>query len=286
MRYQCLAVARLQNRHHRRRQISAETSNRKVTHHFVKTGQNSWKLGPSFNPSLRAQSMKSYQRQDLGLSRPGYTRVIVWDVPTRLFHWGTVLLVSASLFTARFNLLAWHACFGRVLLALVVFRLIWGLVGSDTSRFQNFLTWPWPTMFHLSSETRQEARFPVGHSPHGGWMILYLLVLLLAQTLGGLYIYNDVAKVGLLFGKFPQTLVDAIIRLHVIGSQILVLSIALHVLVVSFYLVVKKRNLISAMISGRQLVPLSTPCPQRRSHSLAIYVALLSMCIVYLLSRL
>jgi cytochrome b len=230
--------------------------------------------------------MKTHQQENLGSYGPECRRIAVWDAPTRLFHWGIVFLVAASMITSRLNWLAWHANFGRILLGLVVFRLIWGFVGSDTSLFRNFLTSPRAMMSSWSNGQYRQTRFRVGHSALGGWMVLYLLILLLVQALSGLYIYNDVAKVGPLFGKLPQTLAEAFIRVHVVASEILMLSIALHVLAISFYLIVKKRNVIVPMVSGRQSAPLTTPCPKLRGNSLAGGIAFLAAGIAYLLSQL
>lgn len=228
--------------------------------------------------------MKTHQRQDLRALVPERRRVTIWDLPTRLFHWGAVLLVTASLMTSQFNWLVWHVAFGEILLALVIFRLIWGLVGSDTSQFRNFLTSPRTTVYYLLGRECHETSPRVGHSPLGGWMVLFLIILLFVQTLSGLFIYNDVAKVGPFFGKFPQTMVEAIVHLHVVVSKILLLSIALHILAIGFYLVVKKQNLVVPMISGKRLVPSSTPCPKCRDPLLAICTTLLAGGIACLLT--
>ena len=172
-----------------------------------------------------------------------------------------------------------------MLLALVVFRLIWGVVGSDTCLFRNFLTSPRTVVSRLFKDKTQQAHSHVGHSPLGGWMILCLLILLLVQTLSGLYIYNDVARVGVLFGKFPQTFVDAIICLHVVTAKALLFLITLHVLTVGFYLLVKRRNLVAPMVTGKQITSVSVPCPKLRSHLSAVWGALVAAGITYLLCR-
>jgi cytochrome b len=71
-----------------------------------------------------------------------YRKVLVWDAPTRLFHWLTVVLVIAAYTTWRMNLMDWHAWTGDTLLALLLFRLLWGFFGSETARFSAFLASP------------------------------------------------------------------------------------------------------------------------------------------------
>ena len=73
----------------------------------------------------------------------GITRkVLVWDAPTRLFHWLVVALVAVAYVTWRLNWMDWHALAGDALLALLIFRLLWGVLGSDTARFSRFLVPP------------------------------------------------------------------------------------------------------------------------------------------------
>jgi cytochrome b len=123
-------------------------------------------------------------------------KVLVWDAPTRLFHWLVVALVVVAYATWRLNWLDWHASIGDVLLTLVLFRLLWGFFGSETTRFSRFLASPRAAARHLARVLRREPDHQVGHNPAGGWMALLLLALLLGETLSGLYVANDVADDG------------------------------------------------------------------------------------------
>jgi cytochrome b len=125
-------------------------------------------------------------------SRP----VLVWDAPTRLFHWLVVLLVAAAYATSRLNWMVWHGRVGYVLLALLLFRLLWGFFGSDTARFSRFLAPPRAVMQHIRNALLREPDRQVGHNPAGGWVVVLLLALLLAETLTGLYVANDIADEG------------------------------------------------------------------------------------------
>ena len=115
-----------------------------------------------------------------------YRKVLVWDAPTRLFHWLTVVLVIAAYTTWRMNLMDWHAWTGDTLLALLLFRLLWGFFGSETARFSAFLASPRTAALQLADGLRREPDRQVGHNPAGGWMVLLLLAFLLAETLTGL----------------------------------------------------------------------------------------------------
>ena len=123
--------------------------------------------------------------------QPADRDVIVWDLPTRAFHWLTVALVAGAYVTWRFNWMDWHAWCGDALLALLLFRLVWGFVGSDTARFARFLASPRAATHHIARLFTREPDTQVGHNPAGGWMVLLLLALLLGQTLTGVVDNND-----------------------------------------------------------------------------------------------
>jgi cytochrome b len=99
-------------------------------------------------------------------------RIVVWDVPTPLFHWLTVMLVATAYATWRLNWMDWHAYAGYALLVLVVFRLLWGFFGSETAQFARFLSAPRRAACDLVQLFRQEPDPQVGHNPAGGWMVL------------------------------------------------------------------------------------------------------------------
>ena len=120
-------------------------------------------------------------------------KIEVWDVPTRLFHWLTAALVFAAYITWRLDWMNWHAKAGYAVLTLIVFRLLWGFAGSDTARFSRFVASPRLALHHLAEIFRREPDHQVGHNPAGAWMVLFLLGLLLGETLSGLYVANDVA---------------------------------------------------------------------------------------------
>src|SRR5277367_6497852 len=136
--------------------------------------------------------------------------VLVWDAPIRVFHWLIVVLVAAAYATWRLNWMEWHGWIGDLVLALVLFRLLWGFFGSETARFSHFLTSPRIALEHLKYALLREPDRQVGHNPAGGWMVLFLLALLLAETLTGIYVANDIADVGPLTGIVPAAVANAI----------------------------------------------------------------------------
>lgn len=188
-------------------------------------------------------------------------KIVVWDVPTRLFHWLTVILVAAAYATWRVNWMDWHAYAGYALLALVVFRLLWGFFGSETARFARFLAAPRRAAGHLAQLLRREPDRQVGHNAAGGWMVLLLLALLLAETLTGIYINNDIADVGPFTELAPAPVANFISALHDAFWQALLVAVTLHVLAVVLYWAAKRQNLLLPMITGCKMLPLGVRPP-------------------------
>jgi cytochrome b len=194
-------------------------------------------------------------------ARPDRRAVLVWDAPTRLFHWLVAVMVAAAYVSARLNWMDWHARIGETLLALVFFRLLWGCFGSETARFSHFLASPAAAWRHLRHLFRHEADQQVGHNPAGGWMVVLLLALLLGETLSGLYVNNDVADAGPLTGFVPASIANAITVLHAILWDVLLAALALHVLAIVLYALAKGHNLLRPMLTGRKRLPASIRAP-------------------------
>jgi cytochrome b len=182
-------------------------------------------------------------------------RVVVWDLPTRLFHWLATALVAAAYATWRLNWMDWHVRVGSALLAVLLFRLLWGFFGSETARFSCFLASPRIAVRHLARTFRREPDRQAGHNPAGGWMVLLLLVLLLGETLTGLYVANDIADVGPLTALTPASIANAINALHAILWDALLAAVALHVAAIFVYAAAKRHNLLVPMITGRKTLP-------------------------------
>jgi cytochrome b len=198
-------------------------------------------------------------------SRP----VLVWDAPTRLFHWLVAALVAAAYATWRLNWMDWHGRIGDALLALLLFRLLWGFFGSETARFSRFLASPGTVMQHMRTLLRREPDRQVGHNPAGGWVVALLLALLLAETLTGLYVANDVADEGPLTEFVPARVADAISAAHGILWDVLLAVIVLHVLAIAAYAAAKGQNLLLPMITGTKALPLGVAAPRMSGYARA-----------------
>jgi cytochrome b len=181
--------------------------------------------------------------------------VPVWDLPTRLFHWILVTLMIVQWLTAQSNgALQYHVWGGYAVLALVLFRLMWGFAGSDTARFSHFIRGPGAALDYVKALLRGETPLYVGHNPMGGWSILALLTLLLIQAGTGLFANDDITFDGPLSGWVSKSMSNWLTTVHKVNFNLLLLVIAVHISAVLFYLLVKRENLIHPMLTGRKLL--------------------------------
>ena len=221
------------------------------------------------------------------LPRPASPRAgarIVWDLPTRLFHWLLVVLVAAAYVTWRLNWLDWHARIGETVLMLLLFRLAWGCIGSETARFRSFIASPLAATRYLRHAARREPDLQVGHNPAGGWMVMLLLVVLLGETLSGLYVNNDVAEAGPLTRLVPASVANAITVLHALLWDVLLATVALHVLAIVLYAALKGHNLLRPMLTGRKQLAAGVAAPRLASPALAILALAAAIAVVLLLA--
>ncbi len=173
----------------------------------------------------------------------------VWDAPTRLFHWSIVALVFLSWLSADQGYMTVHLWSGLTLLALLLFRLGWGLMGSTTARFSDFLHPPRKVIAYLKSGG---GLLHAGHNPAGGLMVMALLAVLLAQVLTGLFGNDGLKFAGPLALLVSDDVSDQLTRIHGIIFNIILVLVWLHVVAVGFYHFVKGDNLVAPMVSGKK----------------------------------
>ncbi len=217
------------------------------------------------------------------MSEPERKPIRVWDLPTRVFHWALVALVAVSWVSAEIggNAMEYHVWSGYAVLTLVLFRLLWGVVGSQTARFSDFIRGPRAAWRHLRALFGGPGEAHVGHTPLGGWMILALLTGLLVQAGTGLFANDDIMTQGPLSRKVSKDMSDWLTGVHKENFEILLALIGLHVAAVLFYWLVKRDNLIVPMITGRKRVDAATPAPRLRTAWLALLPLAAAAGVVY-----
>jgi cytochrome b len=180
-------------------------------------------------------------------------RIKLWDWPVRVIHWSLVLLMPALWWTWKSGQMFVHTRLGYVVLALVAFRLFWGLVGSSPARFASFVRGPRAIGGYLGKLFRARAEPSVGHNPLGGLSVLALLALILGVVGTGLFCEDtDGLNSGPLNYRIQGDLSEGMAHWHHLLFNLLLGFIALHILAVAFYAVVKRENLVGPMITGRR----------------------------------
>jgi len=194
-----------------------------------------------------------------GLIMNGLTTVRLWDWPVRLVHWVMALLIPALWWTAEQGMIEQHRILGLTMLQLVVFRVIWGLVGSDTARFTHFVRGPAAILAYL----RGRGGDTLGHSPLGALSVMALLTVIGAQLVLGLVAQDEY---GLIAGPLNHLIsyeqAEAATELHKTLFNAVAAFAGLHILAVLFYQFAKRTNLIGPMLTGRKQVQAGTPQPR------------------------
>jgi cytochrome b len=211
--------------------------------------------------------------------------VKVWDGWVRMNHWLILVLMLVSFGTAKSQKMDWHMLSGYAILTLLIFRLLWGVFGSDTARFATFLAWPGAAWRQLARLGRREPDTEVSHNPAGGWMVVLLLVLLFTQATSGLFTYDQVFTRGPLSRLVSEEWVDLASTIHVKNFYWLLGVIAAHVVAVGVYFVAKSHDLLGPMIHGEKKLPANIPAPRMASPERGLALLALSAAIVWGITR-
>jgi cytochrome b len=215
--------------------------------------------------------------------------VPVWDLPVRLFHWALVVLLVFSFVAVKTDQIDRHIFAGKLILSLILFRILWGFLGSETARFASFLTGPGTTAGYFVDLLRGKAKRYLGHNPMGAWSALVMILLIGAQAGAGLFATDDIMTDGPLKYLVSDSVSARLTTLHKYGENVLIALIVLHLLAVAFYLVFKRDNLVAAMITGRKEVgPVGSnggdptgPIARGGSVALALVLLAISVAIVF-----
>jgi cytochrome b len=177
----------------------------------------------------------------------------VWDWPVRLFHWTLVALLAGSWASAEAGVeyMQWHMRCGYAVLALLLFRLVWGFWGSASARFAGFVRGPRAVLGYTRAWFGQRPRHYLGHNPLGGWMVIMLLLLVAVQAGSGLFANDDIFTEGPLYGLVGKDTSDLLTFIHKRNFNLLLLAVGLHVAAVLLYLW-RGENLLKAMFTGRK----------------------------------
>jgi cytochrome b len=168
-------------------------------------------------------------------------RQLIWDLPTRVFHWSLVLSFFSAYLSGdseRWALL--HTTSGYTLLGLLVFRLVWGVVGTTYARFSNFVPSPSAVFGYISSVIKGQAIHYIGHNPLGAVGILGLLLLGLICAISGWLVYAALGA-------------DWLETVHELSATIMLLLVFVHIAGVLLTSYLQRENLVKAMLTGKKI---------------------------------
>ncbi|NQZ20668.1 MAG: cytochrome b/b6 domain-containing protein [Colwellia sp.] len=179
---------------------------------------------------------------------------LVWDLPLRVFHWLFAGTVIASWYTSDqdHDLIELHIQLGYFALGLIIFRLLWGVVGTKHARFISFV--PKPKQLHHYIKNLKQNRAPasIGHNPLGSLMVILMIMLISLQAISGLFINDDIYSSGPYNAIVTKDIEQVMAFLHHHVFDYMIGAIALHLLAIFYYVRIKKETLIVPMITGRK----------------------------------
>ena len=172
----------------------------------------------------------------------------VWDLPIRLFHWLLVACIVGSLICVNIggNAIQWHAYFGYSILTLLIFRIIWGFIGSTHARFASFL----PNREAITNYLQGKSPRFLGHNPIGALSVFALLLVLSIQAVTGLFVDDEIAFQGPLSKYLSESSVSFFSEVHESNQVVIYILIAIHIAAIWYYKKLKGEDLIRPMISG------------------------------------
>jgi len=195
----------------------------------------------------------------------------IWDLPVRFVHWSLVVLLPALWWTWRSGRTPLHEKLGYITLGLLLFRILWGIWGSSTARFANFVKGPREIALYLRGRSPSN----VGHNPLGALSVIALLGLMLVEVGFGLFAQDvDGEEAGALAKFVSYETADWARTWHATLFNVILALVAIHVLAILFYLVVKRDNLIGPMVSGRKAFSAKVEQPVMAPVARVVFAAL------------
>jgi len=204
---------------------------------------------------------------------------LIWDLPLRIFHWSFAFTILGAWYTAEHKdeYIELHMQLGFVALALIIFRIFWGIIGPKHARFSQFIPSPKTLLAYLSKSSPKKVT--AGHNPLGALMVILMIALISIQAISGLFINDDIFSSGPYYGSIGKELEAIMSFLHHNTFDFMIGAIILHIVAIVYYWRVKKQNLIPPMITGKKAsehVKASDAIP----HSKLILATIVAVCCV------
>lgn len=168
------------------------------------------------------------------------SRILVWDLPVRVFHWLLAASFAGAFLTAESERVRdLHVALGYTFAGLIAFRVVWGVIGTRHARFASFVRAPHTVLRYLRSLATARPEHHAGHNPAGGWAIVAMLVLGAAVAASG-------------FANYAGWGGDALEELHEAAANAMLALVLVHVAAVLVSSLLHRENLVAAMFTGRR----------------------------------
>ena len=203
----------------------------------------------------------------------GGARVRIWDLPTRLFHGLLAAAVIGVLVTGWTGVMDWHFRLGYAVMALLLFRLVWGVVGGRWSRFSAFVHRPRSVVAYLRGQPHPDHL--IGHNPLGALSVFAMLAILILQVATGLVSDDAITYAGPLAHTVSGALSGLATYWHAVwGKWVVIGLIALHLAALLYYVAVRRQRLVAPMITGDKVFPPDTAIAPSRDVAGSRWLAL------------
>ena len=203
-------------------------------------------------------------------------RILIWDLPTRLFHWVLALSFAGAWLTSESDRwLSVHVFLGYQMLGLVMFRVVWGLLGTHYARFSSFWFGPKDALAYLRQVLAREAPRHVGHNPTGSVAIYLLLLLALLVGITGFFTLGGEEQQGALAGWMGMTQGRVFKKLHEFSANLMLLLVFGHLAGVVLESLLHKENLARSMLTGTKLAESGAPVAQPRRLAAVLLAVLM-----------
>lgn len=182
-------------------------------------------------------------------------KLFIWDLPVRLFHWLLVISLASAWYTSdgEKGLIDYHLKIGYFILGLIVFRIFWGFWGTKYAKFSQFIPTKTKLISYLQKSKQDKNYTTIGHNPLGGLMVVLMLLLIILQTVSGLFMNDDVFTTGPYYESVSSATQKFMSLIHRNIFDIILITSILHISAILYYLLAKKINLIIPMLTGYKL---------------------------------
>jgi len=179
-------------------------------------------------------------------------KYLIWDLPLRIFHWALVITIAGAWYTSDQDngLIEHHLTFGYVALGLIIFRVLWGFFGTRHSQFKHFI--PTPVKLLAYVKNNNSSKEPAGHNPLGSLMVVFMLTIILLQSVSGLFMNDDIFTAGPYYDTINEDIEAILVFIHRNSFDVIIGAIVLHVLAIACYKKFKGKSLVLPMITGKK----------------------------------